>query len=263
MSEAMDRLIFATRQLLETELLLGGRFLPAKRNPLPSPSAEQAFAEPAAQALSPEEKARLLEEMDVGQVRGCTRCRLAGGRSQTVFGEGSPQAEVVFVGEGPGEEEDRTGRPFVGRAGELLTRMVQAMGLVRRDVYICNVIKCRPPNNRAPMSDEVRACWPYLMRQLQIIAPKVIVALGNPATQNLLATAVGITKLRGQWQKLPPWAEGLEGIAVMPTFHPAYILRQYNQETRAKVWSDLQQVMAFLGLRGGMKAPERPRGGDA
>ena len=253
MGESMDRLISATRQLLETELILGGRFLPAERNPLPSASDEEP-PEAARETASAAEQARLLEEIDAGQVRGCKRCRLAQGRTQTVFGEGRPQAQLVFIGEGPGEEEDRTGRPFVGRAGELLTRMIQAMGLARRDVYICNLIKCRPPGNRAPMSDEVQACWPYLMRQLRIISPRVIVALGNPATQNLLTTAVGITKLRGQWQKLPPWEEGLDDIAVMPTFHPAYILRQYNQATRAKVWSDLQQVMAYLGLRGRMKA---------
>jgi len=244
MNEPMDQMISSARQILETELLLGGRFLPAVRNPLPTPAG----------VMSLEERQRLLEEIDLGQVRGCTLCRLSQGRTQTVFGEGSPQAELVFVGEGPGEEEDRTGRPFVGRAGELLGKMIQAMGLSRGDVYICNMVKCRPPNNRAPMGDEVQACWPYLMRQLQIISPRVIVTLGNPATQNLLGTSAGITKLRGQWQKLPALAEGLEGIPVMPTFHPAYILRQYNQETRGKVWSDLQQVMAFLGLRGGMRS---------
>ena len=242
MNEPMDPLISSARQILETELLLGGRFLPAERNPLPAPAG----------VISLEDRQRLLEEIDLGQVRACTLCRLSKGRTQTVFGEGSPRAELVFVGEGPGEEEDRTGRPFVGRAGELLGKMIQAMGLSRGDVYICNMVKCRPPNNRAPMGDEVQACWPYLMRQLQILSPRVIVTLGNPATQNLLATSVGITKLRGQWQKLPALSEGLEGIPVMPTFHPAYILRQYNQETRGKVWSDLQQVMAFLGLHGGM-----------
>jgi len=249
MNEPMGRLLSAAKQLLDTDLLLGGQFLPAGRNPLPPPAERLAVAQtPGAGPLPVEERVRLLEEIDIGQVRGCALCRLAAGRTQTVFGEGNPRAELVFVGEGPGEEEDRTGRPFVGRAGELLTKMIQAMGLDRQDVYICNMVKCRPPNNRAPMSDEVQACWPYLMRQLQIISPRVIVTLGNPATQNLLTTAVGISKLRGQWQKLPPWVEGLEGIDVMPTFHPAYILRQYNQDTRAKVWSDLRQVMVRLGI---------------
>jgi len=145
----------------------------------------------------------MLEAIDLEEVRSCTRCRLCQGRTHTVFGEGDPDADLVFIGEGPGQEEDRTGRPFVGRAGELLTRMIRAMGLRREEVYITNVVKCRPPGNRAPLSDEADACRDYLVRQLQLICPKVIVTLGNPATQSLLATRVGITKLRGQWQQLP------------------------------------------------------------
>ncbi|KKK73182.1 hypothetical protein LCGC14_2896410, partial [marine sediment metagenome] len=147
-----------------------------------------------------------------------------------------------------GAEEDKQGRPFVGRAGELLTKMIIAMGLTREQVYIANVVKCRPPGNRAPTVDEVAACREHLDRQLQIIRPKVIVTLGNPATQNLLQTRVGITKLRGQWEELGDIGEGLTGTPVMPTFHPAYILRQYTQENRQKAWADLQAVMQFLGL---------------
>jgi DNA polymerase len=237
----------AAKQLVETDLLLGGEFLPLRGRAQPtSPSAAQAPGD----ALGVEQKAVILSAIDEGEVRDCVKCALCKSRTRTVFGEGDHDAELVFVGEGPGEEEDRTGRPFVGRAGELLTSMIAAMGLPRQAVYICNMVKCRPPGNRTPAPDEVSACSSYLTRQLQTIAPKVIVTLGNPATQGLLGTAVGITKLRGQWQSLPPIADGLGGIAVMPTFHPAYVLRQYNQDTRGKVWSDLQQVMAALGLPG-------------
>jgi len=236
MADEADRSLKAAKQLLETESLLGSDFIPDAR------------AESGAEPASLEEKAKTLAELEANEVRGCQRCGLCKGRTNTVFGEGSPAADVVFVGEGPGQEEDRTGRPFVGRAGELLTKMVQAMGLKREDVYICNVIKCRPPGNRAPNPEETAACFDHLVRQLQIIHPKVIVALGNPATQALLQTKVGISRMRGQWQNLPMLAAGLEGTPVMPTFHPAYVLRQYTEDVRGKVWSDLQQVMARLGL---------------
>ncbi|MHC4981842.1 MAG: uracil-DNA glycosylase [Planctomycetota bacterium] len=194
-------------------------------------------------------KAKALEDLEASEVRNCRRCGLCGGRTNTVFGEGHPDADVVFIGEGPGHEEDLTGRPFVGRAGELLTKMIQAMGLRREDVYICNIIKCRAPNNRSPNPEEVAACMGHLISQLQVIQPQVIVTLGNPATQALLQTRTGITRLRGQWQALPLIGEGLQGTAVMPTFHPAYVLRQYTEDVRGKVWSDLQEVMAKLGLR--------------
>ena len=127
--------------------------------------------------------------------------------------------------------------------------MIEAMGLRRQDVYICNILKCRPPGNRTPGPEEVECCWGFLVRQLQIIRPKVIVALGNPATQALLDTRVGITRMRGNWQQLPLIGQNLAGIPVMPTFHPAYLLRQYTQDNRKQVWSDLQQVMDLLGLR--------------
>ena len=254
MKDPAAKLVDAAEQMLEGERLLGGPFLPvlpADRNPLPGPATD---APPAGQdyldgaAMTVEQRAEALAAIDVNEVRSCTRCGLCQGRKQTVFGEGSPAARLVFIGEGPGEEEDRTGRPFVGRAGELLNRMIAAMGLKRHDAYIGNIVKCRPPGNRAPAVDEAMACRTYLVRQLQILAPAVIVTLGNPATQNLLDTTIGITKLRGQWQKLPPIAPGLGGIDVMPTFHPAYVLRQYTADVRAKVWADLQQVLDRLGL---------------
>jgi DNA polymerase len=165
----------------------------------------------------------------------CTRCRLHAARQTIVFGEGNPEAPVVFVGEGPGAEEDRTGRPFVGRAGELLTKMIEAVGWQRGDVYICNIVKCRPPGNRDPQLDEVATCRPFLDKQLFTIRPHVIVTLGKPAASTLLGRNVAITKTRGIWQE---W----NGIRLMPTFHPAYLLRNYTRETRQAVWDDLRAV---------------------
>lgn len=189
-------------------------------------------------------KRKLLHEMDEQEVRGCTKCELCHGRTQTVFGEGSPDAAIMFVGEGPGQNEDEQGRPFVGRAGELLTKMINAMGLTREDVYIANVVKCRPPNNRTPTPAEIATCWDYLRRQMQIIRPRAIVTLGGPATKTLLETNVGITRLRGTWHEYT----GVDpAIPVMPTFHPAYLLRAYTRENRAKVWSDLQAVLKHAG----------------
>lgn len=250
-------MIEAARQLLAIEQLLGNTDFMSRRGEalpelVPAAASAEASAEASAgeggEAMSVEDKAAALEAMDVGEVRRCTKCGLSRTRTNTVFGEGSPDAELVFVGEGPGADEDASGRPFVGRAGELLTKMITAMGLSRQDVFICNVVKCRPPGNRAPSAEEASACWGYLVRQLGIIRPKVVVTLGNPATKALLDTKVGITKLRGQWQTLPAIGQGLEGTAVMPTFHPAYVLRQYTPENRGKVWSDLQTVMGMLGL---------------
>jgi uracil-DNA glycosylase family 4 len=254
MTDEARKLRDTARQVLEGELLFSDPFLPSGRNPLLAPAAGAGGA--ARSGPSVDERAAALAAIDVNEVRDCTRCRLHQGRTHTVFGEGSPIAQIVFIGEGPGEEEDRTGRPFVGRAGELLTRMIAAMGLKRSDVYICNIVKCRPPGNRSPAADEADACRDYLLRQLQIISPAVIVTLGNPATQKLLETTVGITKIRGQWQKLPLLIGGLGGIDVMPTFHPAFVLRQYTADVRSKVWADLQQVMQRLGL-----TPPKRKGG--
>ncbi len=253
MSQAYDELTRAAKQLIAIEQLLGGEFIPASRQPLEvpdfAPTPDEAPPQtPQAPDMTPEEKAVALKAMDEGEVKGCTRCGLCQGRHNTVFGEGDPNARLMFVGEGPGQDEDATGRPFVGRAGELLTKMITAMGLTRQEIFIANIVKCRPPNNRAPMADEVAECWDYLMRQIRIIRPEVIVTLGNPSTHALLNTKTGITRLRGTWQVMPQLADGVGGFDVMPTFHPAYVLRQYNAETRGKVWSDLQAVMEKLGL---------------
>ena len=174
---------------------------------------------------------------DIGD---CTRCRLHKKRTHIVFADGNPKADLVFVGEGPGADEDATGIPFVGRAGKLLTQMIQAMGLQREDVYICNVVKCRPPENRQPEPDEVTTCSPYLVRQLEVVNPKVIVCLGATAAQTLLETTTGISKFRGQWLDF-------RGKKLLATYHPAYLLR--NPAAKSEVWKDLQKVMAELGLQ--------------
>jgi len=169
----------------------------------------------------------------------CTRCKLHRTRNKIVFGDGSAKAQLVFVGEGPGADEDAQGLPFVGRAGKLLTQMIEAMGLQRRDVYICNVVKCRPPENRTPEKDEVSACSPYLFRQLDVLKPKVIVCLGSVAAQTLLQTNRGISHFRGEWLDF-------RGYKLLATYHPAYLLR--NPGAKSEVWKDLQKVMAELGL---------------
>jgi DNA polymerase len=168
----------------------------------------------------------------------CTRCKLAGlGRRQVVFGVGNPSADLMFVGEAPGADEDVQGEPFVGRAGQLLTKMIEARGQTRDTVYIANVIKCRPPENRNPEPDEVATCEPVLFRQIDIVRPKVIVALGKFAAQTLLRTDTPISKLRGRWH-------ALRGAQLMPTFHPSYLLRSPDKKRDA--WEDLKKVMALL-----------------
>lgn len=175
------------------------------------------------------------------EASGCTRCRLCEGRTKVVFGTGRRDRPLVaFVGEGPGADEDRVGEPFVGKAGMLLTAAItKGMGLRREDVYICNVVKCRPPQNRAPLPDEVESCSPFLLRQLELAQPKVIVTLGSPAQQALSGVSGGITKIRGNWQSY-------KGIPLMPTFHPAYLLR--NPAAKRPFWEDLKEVMRLLGL---------------
>ncbi|MEQ1354594.1 MAG: uracil-DNA glycosylase, partial [Candidatus Acidiferrum sp.] len=174
-----------------------------------------------------------------GDIGDCIRCKLHRGRNKIVFGDGSPQARLLFIGEGPGRDEDLQGLPFVGRAGKLLTQMIEAMGLLRSDVYICNVVKCRPPENRAPEKDEVAACSPFLFRQIDLVAPQVIVCLGSIAAQTILETTRGISQFRGQWLEF-------RGRKLMATYHPAYLLR--NPAAKSEVWKDLQKVMAELGL---------------
>jgi uracil-DNA glycosylase family 4 len=175
----------------------------------------------------------------------CRRCKLCTGRKNIVFGVGNPRAELVFVGEGPGEQEDLQGVPFVGPAGELLTKMINAMGFNRDEVYICNVVKCRPPGNRNPEPDEIAACEPFLRSQLLALQPKVIVALGKFAAQTLLRDSTPITRMRGNWREY-------QGVKLMPTFHPAYLLR--SPAEKKKAWEDLQQVMKLFGKQPGSRS---------
>lgn len=192
------------------------------------------------------EKTATLEEL-CEFVGDCTRCKLAPLRTHLVFGLGNPRAELMFVGEAPGADEDARGEPFVGRAGQLLTDIIErGMGLKRADVYICNVIKCRPPDNRNPEPDEVAACEPFLMRQIDLVRPRAIVGLGTFAVQALLKVKTPISRLRGVWQEV-------RGVRMMPTFHPAYLLRSPGE--KRVVWQDIQEVMKLLGL----KPPPRGR----
>lgn len=171
-------------------------------------------------------------------VANCQRCQLCRNRRNPVFGEGNPQARLMFIGEGPGADEDATGRPFVGKAGQLLDKMITAMQFTREEVYIANIVKCRPPDNRIPAPEEAECCKPFLLQQIEIIRPEVIVLLGSVAVKYLLNTTTGIMKMRGRWTSY-------ENIPVMPTFHPAFLLRQ--ESAKRDAWIDLQQVMARFG----------------
>jgi len=171
------------------------------------------------------------------ELEGCGRCSLGTRRRCLVFGEGNPRAELVFVGEAPGADEDEQGRPFVGAAGQLLTKIIVAMGLKREDVYICNILKCRPPGNRNPLPEEIAACEPFLIRQLEAISPRIICALGSFAAHTLLQSEAPITVLRGRFHSY-------QGIPLMPTFHPAYLLR--NPGAKKQVWEDVQEIMKVL-----------------
>ena len=193
---------------------------------------EHLFAEAA-----PGSGAASLEELRAA-IGDCRRCNLCGGRTNLVFGVGNPQARLMFVGEGPGRDEDLQGEPFVGRAGQLLTDIItKGMGLKREDVYIANVVKCRPPENRNPEPDEVASCEPFLKRQIDLIRPEIIVALGKFAVQTLLQSKAPISKLRGNWHRY-------HGIQLMPTFHPAYLLR--NPADKKLVWEDIKKVIKEL-----------------
>lgn len=183
---------------------------------------------------------RTLEELRT-LIGECQRCKLAPHRTKLVYGVGNPNADLVFVGEAPGHDEDVRGEPFVGAAGQLLTEIiVKGMKIRREDVYIANIIKCRPPQNRNPEPDEIAACEPFLKQQLELLKPKAIVALGKFAAQCLLKTRTPISRLRGEWT-------AYQGVPLMPTFHPAYLLR--NPSDKRLVWRDIQQVMTLLGLR--------------
>jgi uracil-DNA glycosylase family 4 len=192
--------------------------------------------------LSVPDKTSVLRPLE-DAVRRCTLCRLSEGRRQAVPGEGSYDTPLMFVGEGPGADEDLQGRPFVGRAGQLLTKIIAAMKFTRDEVYITNIVKCRPPENRTPFRDEVEACQPYLLTQIRTIGPRVIVALGKTATSFFVPSPAGMSDLRGKFVDFG-------GIPVMPTFHPSYVMRNEG-DTRVKrlVWQDMQQVMEFLGKK--------------
>ena len=186
----------------------------------------------------------------------CTRCKLHKGRTKIVFGVGNPRAELMFVGEGPGADEDAQGEPFVGRAGQLLNNMIKAMGLRREDVYIANIVKCRPPGNRQPERDEAETCSPFLMRQISVIKPRVLVALGATAAKNLLAMNAPMTELRGRWYDFKPAGSDRSwpGARLAVTYHPAFLLRDPRQKGEA--WKDLQMVMKYLGIVPPKKAAE-------
>jgi len=181
------------------------------------------------------------------QTRKCRKCELGSLRKNAVPGEGNTSAHIMFVGEGPGADEDEQGRPFVGRSGQLLDKIITACGLKRQDVWIGNIIKCRPPENRDPKPEEIIACIPYLQRQIELINPEIIVALGAHAAKTLLDTPKPIGQLRGMFHEYAPGI-GKKPIKLMPTFHPSYLLRNYSDDNRRKVWEDMKKVMAELGL---------------
>jgi DNA polymerase len=186
-------------------------------------------------------------EKIAAELRKCRACELGSSRTNTVPGEGNPHAQIVFVGEAPGADEDAQGRPFVGRAGQLLDNIIIAMGLKRSDVFICNVLKCRPPDNRDPRPDEIISCLPFLQRQLALIQPEIIVALGAHAAKTLLNTNLPIGQLRGKFHDYFIGTD--KPVKLMPTYHPAYLLRNYSRENRLRVWEDMKKVMDELGLK--------------
>lgn len=211
--------------------------MPARKNEPIAPAADLLLP-----TLAPPDDTLAKIRADIGD---CRRCRLSQGRQTIVFGSGNEQAKLVFVGEGPGADEDQQGLPFVGRAGQLLTQMIDGtaakdnLPLRRQDVYICNVVKCRPPDNRTPQPDEMEICGQFLYRQLMVLKPKAICALGATAARALLNTKEGVTKLRGNWQR---W----HGIPVMVTYHPSYLLRAYNAEAKKEAWLDLRKLFHFV-----------------
>ena len=246
MTKAPQSVRAALKQQLESDRRFGVQSVPMQ--PLPE-SARVAGTGGAAAAATITEKGERLRVLNETQVKACPKCALSETRTQTVFGQGCAGARLVFVGEAPGFEEDKQGLAFVGRAGQLLTKMISAMGLSRDDVFICNVLKCRPPGNRDPLADEILACGPYLREQLSIIDPEMLVTLGAPASKTLLNTAQSIGKLRGRFHEYYPSGVTGEGptIPLMPTYHPAYLLRSPGE--KGKTWEDLQMVMARLGLK--------------
>ena len=205
----------------------------------PASSASKLVRSAAESGLDLPRSARTLEEISA-EVRKCRRCGLAAGRTHAVPGEGHSKAPILFVGEGPGHDEDVQGRPFVGRAGQLLTRIIEAMGFQRSEVFIANIVKCRPPENRVPHREEAEACAPFLLEQITVLRPRVIVTLGKTAVDFFLPNVKAMSSIRGHFQE---W----HGLPVMPTFHPSYLVRnEGNRELKKMVWDDMQKVMAFL-----------------
>jgi DNA polymerase len=227
------------RQHLEMDDFLTGGFTPRTKTSKPEPPQQ---ANNAAVADAAKQLGEIADE-----VRKCCKCGLGSLRTNAVPGEGNPDARILFVGEGPGADEDAQGRPFVGRAGKLLDKVITAMGLKRSDVFIANILKCRPPENRDPRAEEIINCFPYLQRQIEIINPEIIVALGAPAARTLLNTNKPIGQLRGQFHEYYAGL-GSPPIKVMPTYHTAYLLRNYSQENRKRVWEDMKKVLTELGL---------------
>ena len=201
-----------------------------------------------APAGSREERMARLAEIESRHAATCQLCAVSGAKGKLVFGEGAPDAEIMFVGEVPGEPEERAGRPFMGPAGEKLDEMIRAMGLTRADVYIASVIKSRLPGDRAPTPEDIAACGPYLLEQVLAVQPRVLVTLGGPATKWICGVDAGISRIRGTWQSwTPPAGASCPSIPVMPTYHPSYVLRTYTRQVRAEVWSDLRAVLARIG----------------
>ena len=199
-------------------------------------------------ASSREERVARLAEIESRHATTCQLCAFAGANGKLVFGEGAPDAEIMFVGEVPGDPEERVGRPFMGPAGEKLDEMIRAMGLTRADVYIASVLKSRLPGDRAPTPEDIAACGPYLLEQVLAVQPRVLVTMGGPATKWICGVDAGISRIRGTWQSwTPPAGASYPSIPVMPTYHPSYVLRTYTRQVRAEVWSDLRAVLARIG----------------
>jgi len=228
------------RQHLEMDVFFAGGFEPKTRT---------SESEPRRQKQNPEARGKAAEELEkiAEEVHQCRKCELGSLRTNTVPGEGQPDARILFVGESPGAQEDAQGRPFVGRAGQLLNKIIAACGLKRSEVWIGNILKCRPPGNRDPRPDEIISCFPYLQRQIEIINPQIIVALGAPAARTLLNTNKSIGQLRGQFHEYYAGL-GRPFIKLMPTYHTAYLLRNYSPDNRKRVWEDMKKVLAELGL---------------
>jgi len=257
----------SAQQLVQTDILLGVTDVPVKRVALEAhpvlgsahlvrPSQPELSLFPAPIQAPPTtalreadrdvqmgDKNQRLDALRQRHDSECQYCTAARGHLATVFGEGNPDADIFFVGEAPGESEEQSGRPFAGRAGQKLDEMIRAIGLRREDCYLANVLKSRTPDNRTPLPNEIERCGPYLVQQLLIVSPKVIVTLGGPATKLLLNVESGITKLRGVWAEwIAPAGSGQAPIALMPTYHPSYLLRNYTVQTRGEVWADLKAV---------------------